>query len=467
MRNAKLTIALALTFAAACAVHPDWTHASTAVEEVCRIRISNKPRGLIQVSVNAGLTYWTVGRVKVAANARIPGFAAASYTPRGTVAATAVHGLRIKTGQAAQGLGKAQQPLMFSVTPADFAVIPNFYGGHRPRSAQIVTDIHSGHSIFRNQAPYVGNPVFIEKDGRLLELPEDYVPTGGEVFVIVVEKPKVLPTDIVFENRAGGTVTLTWPDGRAEKLTTVLRPVRGVGRYDGTTFTGPGFINTNHGGVVTIGTAPICPPGTKEGGAAETRGGFMIQPSYHAREQQETSPQVMVIGPDRPTAPSLEGTPPLFHGYINLWRYPRHPGSSYRVEVRTETDQSWAPPPAIVGRADSALSSITAVRLVFPTHEPTLQAEDLRREAADYLRKHSPAGALKGTVVLEPKRQPRTPAEVYFYIDGLTVSVSNRAPYSYAWDTTKAPNGLHEVVVRTVPGSGEPVIHAREVLILN
>ena len=45
------------------------------------------------------------------------------------------------------------------------------------------------------------------------------------------------------------------------KPATVARPVKGVGRYDGTSFTGVGAVNTNHAGVITISTAPIQPPG--------------------------------------------------------------------------------------------------------------------------------------------------------------------------------------------------------------
>ncbi|GAG44646.1 unnamed protein product, partial [marine sediment metagenome] len=108
---------------------------AAAGEEIYRIRIGNKPGGLVQVSADGGRTYGTVGRVRAAANARIVGFAAASYAPRSSVAATAVHSLRIKTGQQGLGLGKAQMPLIFSIVPLEFARIPQGYGGHVPRSS--------------------------------------------------------------------------------------------------------------------------------------------------------------------------------------------------------------------------------------------------------------------------------------------------------------------------------------------
>ncbi|MGQ9579893.1 MAG: hypothetical protein ACUVT8_02985 [Armatimonadota bacterium] len=296
--------------------------AATAAEEVYRIRIENVSSGLVQVSLDRGRTYWTVGQVIHPANARIIGFAAASYTPAGTIAAIATHGIRIKTGQLTRTSGKSQMPLIFSVVPHQFAKLPHMYGGHIPRSSGILTNIDAGHSIFRNQSPYVGNPVFIERGGNLEPLPEDYLPAVGDVFVINVEKPDGAPHWIEFENKTNGKVTAHFDDGRAFEIAKVVRPVRGIGRYDGTTYTGTGAINTNHGGVITIATAPGMPSATKEGGAKETRGGFMIQPIRHATEQHEFSPQVMVIAPPDNSDKRLEGVAPLFRNCINLAFYP-------------------------------------------------------------------------------------------------------------------------------------------------
>lgn len=486
MRARTLPVLSALTALAAFGVTAQWDPSAIETQEVCRIRIGNKPGGLVQVSTDTGRTYWTVGRVKAAANARIPGFAAASYTPRGTVAATAVHGIRIKTGQAAIGIGKAQQPLMFSITPAEFSVIPRRYGGHVPRSAQIVTDIHAGRSIFRNQSPYVGNPVFIEQSGELLPLPEDYAPAGGETFVIIVRRPSVTPKEIVFENRAGGAVTAVWPDGRSEELTRVARPVTGVGRYDGTTFTGTGAINTNHAGVLTIGTAPICPPGTREGGQAETRGGFMIQPSYHVKEQRETAPQVMVVGPAAPGRPVLEGKPPIFGGFINLSSFSRTPPASYRAEVRID-DGEWEVPPAFVGKLDSAFTArglqdyfrsigrprevragVTALRIVFPDYSPAEFCKELARESLDYTRSvEKRFTSLSGTVVLQPSRPSKKGDTVLYWIDGVMSKASNRPPFSFEWDTSRYPNGLHEVVVESRSSAGQAGAETRVLLVRN
>ena len=77
---------------------------------------------------------------------------------------------------------------MFSITPLEFAEIPKGYGGHIPRSSGVLTDIHTGHAIFRNQSPYVGNPVFVERGHQLVALPEDYIPIDGEHLCIRVKR---------------------------------------------------------------------------------------------------------------------------------------------------------------------------------------------------------------------------------------------------------------------------------------
>ena len=456
--------------------------------EIYRIRIENRKSGLVQVSLDAGRTYWTVGRVVHPANARITGFAAASYTPRGTVAAVAVHGIRIKTGQSALGLGKAQMPLMFSVAPQQFAVIPSGYGGHIPRSSAVITDIPAGHSIFRNESAYVGSPVFVERSRRLEPLPEDYLPRQGEVFVIEVTRPGDMPSAIEFENRGGGKVTARYPNGSSRVIAKVMRAVWGVGRYDGTTFTGVGAVNTNHGGVLTISTAPAMPSDTKEGGAVETRGGFMIQPYFHVCEQNETSPQVMVIGSLDTRSPHLEGTPPLFGGCINLSWYPGSPANSYRAQARID-DGEWEDVPEIVGKADDALrpsylgryftrigkprevtTGVTAIRLLFPVYDPKLVARDLARDSGDYTRKATANGAqpLTGEIALAPSVEPRAKCLVNFYIDGAPVYTSNKPPYEFKWDSRAFPNGFHAIEIESARESGgSPAVERREVLVGN
>lgn len=456
--------------------------------EIYRIRIQNQPGGLVQVSLNGGKNYQCVGRVTTAANARIPGFNASAYTPQGTVAATAVHGIRIKTGQFAQGSGKAQEPMIFSITPSEFGKIPRGYGGHRPRSSGILTDIYAGFSIFRNQSPYVGNPVFVERGHKLINLPEDYIPIEGETFVIIVKRPVRMPSEIIFENKSGGEVTAVYPDGAVERIADVDRPVSAIGRYDGTTFTGVGTINTNHGGVLTISTAPVCRPGTCEGGSVETRGGFMVQPYFHVVDQGESKGQVMVVGPKDRTRPRMEGTPPLFFGYFNLAYMPDHPENSYRTQIKID-DGDWENVPKIVGKVDNAFTpafleslysnsgqsrtiktGVTAIRILFPKYDPKLAAKDLAKEVSSYTARASKAGikTVYGTFSIAPQNPRRDADTVNVYVDGNLVDVSNKYPYKIIWNSTNAGNGLHTLNVETVVDSNAtPIVETRQVFIKN
>lgn len=484
LRNSLLGLCILLLALPVCASSP-----GQPTDEICRIRIQNVVGGLVQVSLNGGVNYSTVGRVTVIANARITGFAASSYMPRGTVAATAVHGLRIKTGQSAEsGVGKAQMPLMFSIIPKEFATTPKGFGGHVSRSSGVHTDIPAGHSIFRNQSPYVGNPVFVERDHALQPLPEDYMPLRGETFVILVQKPVRMPSGIEFENRVGGSVTVTYPDSASEVIAHVVRPVEGVGRYDGTTFTGVGKVNTNHGGVLTISTAPTCAPGTREGGNVETRGGFMIQPYFHASEQGETKVQVMVVGPKDASKPSMEGTPPLFDGYINLSFYNGHLANSYRAQVRID-DGEWENVPQVIGKVDNAFlpeylksyfaksgidrrieKGVTAVRLLFPEYDAKLMAEDLAREASQYAARAPGTGArtVSGVLTLAPSRRSPGVKMVNFYFDGHAIYRSNEFPYKHEWDSSLASNGYHGLEVETVFNYiREPLVESYRVFVKN
>lgn len=442
-------------------------------EEACRIRIHNEVNGLVQVSLDAGRNWSTVGRVRSPANARIVGFAAASYVPHGTVAATAVHGIRVKTGQYSLGVGKAQNAMLFSIEPLEFSRIPSGYGGHLPRSSGVYTDIFAGHSIFRNQSPYVGSAVYVERNHKLQVVPVDYTPVAGETFVIIVVRPGKPISAIEFENNAQGKVSARYPDGSSEVIASVDRPVKGTGRYDGTTFTGVGAINTNHGGVLTISTAPTCPPMIQEGASPETRGGFMVQPRFHVAEQGEQSPQVMVIGPRMgqgqhvPAHPVVEGTPPLFSGNINLTRYWGDPEHSYRAQVQIDNGP-WEDTPQIIGKVDDAFTAsylrsyfaskgaarkvaqgVTAIRLLFPKHDSALLARDLSQEAADYSKRVTGIRTVKGTFTVKPSRPVRGAALVSFYVDGYLGSTANGDRAWWSWDTTKAANGLHEIEIET------------------
>ena len=67
--------------------------------ETHRIRIVNSVDGAIQVSGDKGKTWHLIGRVTAPATQSLMGYSASGYAQPGTVAATAVHGLRIRVGE--------------------------------------------------------------------------------------------------------------------------------------------------------------------------------------------------------------------------------------------------------------------------------------------------------------------------------------------------------------------------------
>lgn len=349
--------------------------------EIFRIRITNTVGGAVQVG-RLG-EFRQIGRVNRPATDVAQGFAAAAYVRDGVVAAIATHGIRIKTGTIG---GK---PRMISLVPLQFATTPSGYGGHVPGKSGIYTDIPAGESIFRTLSPFVGDSIFLEvSDGGLKSLPKSYRPATGDILVIIVRLPEKLPRAVEFENRVGGAVTSSYADGSELRIGNVTRPVTGVGRFDGTSYSGVAAVNTNHPGVLTISTAPAQKGlNLLEGEGDERRGGFMIQPSRHA-ETQPRMHQVMVIAPFLDSDSPLEGAPPLFFGHINLACNPDDLERSYRAQVRLNNGD-WLPMPQVVGKDDKALTEsglnpVTHIRLLFPTWSREFFDSEILRAAKNY-----------------------------------------------------------------------------------
>lgn len=421
---------------------------SADAAEMYRIRIENSTGGRVQVSLDEGNTYVTLGHVRRHAVAYYTGFPASAYVPNGTVAATAVHGLRLKVGTLTTG--SKHIPITISVVPVEFDCIPEGYGGHIPYGSGIYTDLRAGTGIFRNFAPLVSNPIYLERGSELVSLPDVWKPTAGAVLVVIARFPQPTIRELTFENSRGGTVTATYDDGKAEQIATVSSPLKGIGRFDGTSYTGIGLINTNHGGVLTVSTAPITDSKLIEGQGRERRGGFEIQPSVHATTQYPM-PQAMVIAPLN-GAHTLEGYQPVFSGYIGLAYDPAMPELSCRAEVSV-SGGPWQPMPEIIGKQDSAISSrnITKIRIVFPRYSKSLVKTWLAQEV-----KHMAQGktVVKGTANLYPKKSPINGSVVTFAIDGQFKSATTQSPFAYSWDTTTVPNGEHQIDIAISDSNG-------------
>lgn len=462
--------------------------------ELHRIRIINKKDGAILVSTDTGKTWRLIGRVLAPATAVAPGYVAAQYAPPGTVAATAIHGLRIRTS-VAELYGRP--PFVMGIEPAEYASrraisggLPNQgFGGYTSGAAGIFTDIPAGTSLFRELAPFCGNPVFVEgPGGRLYPIPETFAPTGnGEILVITVLAPKNPVTTITIDNKVGGAVEVAFADGTSRQVTGVVRPVLGVGRFDGTAYTGVGQINTAHTGVITVSTAPVS-RNRPEGTGKEQRGGFQICPEWHnARTDEGGAPQILTLGSPGPRKRELEGTPPLFRDTIGL------DPEGAKVEVSIDGGP-WEPMPTIMGLRPAAFTGpglttiwkeqgidrkstrgVTGFRITLPKADPA-RSEAMAIVAAENQKERRLIAAKAGQVpivngVLTINASPTNSDDVAFVrfsVEGTPRGFTNVYPFKLTWDTTRVPDGEYLVEAEAMDAGGVVIATSRRrVYVLN
>ncbi len=441
--------------------------APVAAQEIQRIRVVNAVDGAVQVSLDKGQTWGLVGRVTAPATESLPGYLATGYSQVGTVAATAVHGLRIRVGDTSHAYAS-----LINILPREFSQTPVRFGGHVSGLSGIYTNIPTGTAIFRDLAPFAGSVVFLEGGfGRLSSLPLNYVPQEGDTLVIVVEAPVNPLRQVVFENKANGAVTATYADGTSRVVTHVLKAVTGVGRFDGTSYTGVGAINTNHSGVVTVSTSPITTSTLLEGVGTERRGGFQIEPAYHNSQTDEAgAPSILVVGSmDKKHVPDQEGTPPLFHGEIGLAWDANDPKHSWVAQIRRGgPDASWLPMPILVGNQPSALMGVTAIRLIQSANDDTAWREARLADAvrayttqALALARSGKTHVVRGHITLNAATTDRRTQFAQFYVDGAFKAMSNTRPFSFNWDTGTVPDGEYVVETRAEDGNADPLSTSR------
>ncbi|MGO8671467.1 MAG: hypothetical protein ACLQVD_08920 [Capsulimonadaceae bacterium] len=430
--------------------------------ETHRIRIDNIAGGLVEVSADAGVSWRTVGRVTAPATDSLSGYLASGYAAPGTVAAVAVHGLRIRVGDLTSAY-----PKLINILPLEFAQTPVFFGGHIAGDSGIYTDIAAGTSIFRDLSPYSGNPVLLTaRDGSEADLPTNYHPAVGDILTIIVKRPANPLVEVDFPNVKNMPVLAKYSDGTIRTLTTVLKPVYGIGRYDGTSYTGVGAINTSHTGVLTISTAPVTESQLLEGVGPERRGGFQITPSYHNTQSDEAwAASVMVLGRKHmETEVDLEGTPPLFLGYFDLGWMPDDPDHSWRAQVQYGKPV-WQPMPQVIGTNNDAMRRVTAIRVVRSSYgDRAWIAARLNEDVYGYhLRRLADARAGRmpvdrGSVTVSAgPLDPRT-RFVAYYVDGALRGITNAPPFRFIWDTNDSADGDHSVEVRQEDGDNGTVV---------
>jgi len=452
MRVPALLLCLLFAFSAVrgIAVESPPSFASFEQVETHRIRIVNSVDGAIQVSDDGGKRWHLIGRVTAPATENLRGYSAAGYARTGTIAATAVHGIRIRVGDYG-----APDPLLINILPHEFAQTPKLFGGQVSGLSGIYTTIPVGTSIFRGLSPLVGNPVFLEHGmgSDLQPLPVNYLPRDGDVLEILVLAPANPLKEVDFDNHAGGDVRVTYADGTTQVITHVVKPVVGVGRYDGCSYTGIGAINTNHDGVITVSTAPVSTSPLFEGIGPERRGGFQIQPAFHnAQGDGAGAPSVLVIGSrKKPDAPEMEGRPPLFYGYFDLAWNPDEPQHSWRTEVQRRHGP-WVPMPVLVGSRTLALADVTALRLVRGSPgDKAWRSGQIKVAESDYARAAEAAARAghslveRGAISFSVAASDRRTAFIAFYRDGEFAGITNSVPYTFRWDTREVPDGEYVI----------------------
>ncbi|MBP5274448.1 MAG: hypothetical protein ILO36_05890 [Abditibacteriota bacterium] len=422
-------------------------------EEIYRIRVENRARGLVQVSLDRGRTYYAGGRVTRAASRTRRAFLAADYTEGGLVAAAASHGIRIKVSPSGSRREDGPDDMsIFSLVPAELFTEPELYGGIPTGDSGIHTDVAAGSFIFGNLAPFQGSRVFLEKGGALEPLKTSYVPAEGDILVITVQMPETQIKYIDFENRPGGDVTAYLKDGGSYLLTKVEQPVKGVGRFDGTAYDRPGQLNTVHGGVVTIDTSPKRPAGTRESTKDESRGGFMIQPLFHYARHDDAVEQVMVIG-SRKDDFELEGRPPLFKETLGLWYYPEHPENSFRAMVKFEGEEAFKDVPAVTGLSPDCFVKkgrrLEYVRLMFGEYSPELALKEAEAAASALAEKVKKQGARPKADIFGPEIPSHMAGADYYiiYLDGVSKGAGNDTA-KMLMDTSALPGGVHHLLIR-------------------
>lgn len=335
-------------------------HNETLLYEV---RIPFEMGGIVKAILPDGRNYELGSVVRLPEKTRWPSYTASAWGKPGSVTASAVNAMHLLVG-VEDGKGRTM-----SIIPQE-TIAPA-----AGTDASIVLDCRAGTGIFGAWAPPVGTPILIKSaDGSLRPLKSGNLPKPGEVMLFYVYEADV-PYFVEFENRPGGRVT-SWSKNSVTTIARVIRPVKGVGRFDGTLYQEPGRIRASHSGVIDVSTSP-----------AGQIGGFQIIPWDHALQSKEMQgswqlTQWMIIAaPDGESM--LGGSYPLFAGGLipgpsdgeEMWDLWSTYGRKPLVLVR-ENGGSWSKMPSASGKIDDALASVTHLRIYFPiTEEPLSKTE--------------------------------------------------------------------------------------------
>ncbi len=298
------------------------------------IKIENKSNGEITLLENGKET--RCGNVlKPAVSLNTRPFTATKWGKVNTVVASAVNAIHI-----------LKKHGIISILP-----FKSYSSGARSKSS-ILTNVPPQYTIFGGgYSPFVGSKVICK--------PEKGVPKEIE---IVVSKKKSEIAELIFQNSVGGKIIAIYINGERKVIGRVIKPVKGVGRFTGSKFTGVGRVRANHPGVICISTSPL-----------GKIGGFQIIPYKHSLSKEMLKiawglTQWMIVD----YAP---GEYPLFEGAILPNWNPRALRSKNwkklllrrtLVMAKFGNDPQWHLLPPITGRKDHALKNLKGIKLYLP-----------------------------------------------------------------------------------------------------
>jgi hypothetical protein len=300
-----------------------------------------------------------LGRVaELPERTRWPSYTASAWGHPGAVTASAVNAVHILIS-VEDGKGRTM-----SVLPKE-TIAPAAGPG-----AAIVLDCKGGESFFGAWAPPVGTPIMVKSGASVYSL-EEKLPEEHDILIFKVYEED-MPYMVDFENRPGGRV-IAWRRGGVNLMARVIRPLGGVGRFEGTMYQWKSRIRANHSGVIDISTSDY-----------GIIGGFQIIPWDHALNSKEMqgawgATQWMIIG-HADGKSMMGGTEPLFAGGLVpgpskkelLWDLWSTYGRKSLVMARLNGGY-WTMLPKASGKEDEALKSVTHLRIYFPkTGEPLI-----------------------------------------------------------------------------------------------
>lgn len=418
--------------------------------ELYRIRLENREGGAIEVSGDGGRLWDVIGHVNRPATALSSATSLITAVRPSSVAGVTPEQISIRVPAA------KEQYRVLRVTAKE-----------QPEAAAAIgTDLLSASPLFRCIAPPAGSAVQLERNDKSEPLPANYLPQPGDRLVIIVRRGATFPAEVVIENRVDGKVTLTTGAEKGRAIARVKQPLRGIGRYAGTERAGAGALISWSPTVVVVSTASMLRRLDEKDQLIEERGGFIIQPA-EPQLQGTTSPASQILIEALPTE---QGKPVLstFFGLpIPLTSGDALDGTATRVEMRLDEGE-WEPLPDLrgpvapekltaalqeaVGQNRTVKDGITHLRIVFDN--PTPAALQRRLKLATTAGTETPQ---RGTVKITANVMGDGIVIVSFFLDGALTMATNRAPYTWEWNTLKAANGPHLVEIRGTDDKGAVV----------